>query len=244
MMERDGFVTFGSDPRVLRWANAAYQRTNKLTAVDGVLDAQLRHQQTWFVGVDTLDNTSDGTVGDVQFLGPWDVPKLPLHRAQISIVYAGYPQKDVDESEANHRYRVKRRAAHVDGLLPVGPEKRRFVHEPHAYILGLPLNDVSAAPTVVWKGSHHIMKRALVNAIGDKIPADVDITEVYQAARREVFERCEMVPITCKVGESFLLDRFALHGTECWDSTHKPVKEGRMIAFLRPEFSNSRDWLG
>jgi hypothetical protein len=109
--------------------------------------------------------------------------------------------------------------------------------------LGLPLNDVAAAPTVVWKGSHHIMKRALGAAIGRQSPADVDITDVYQAARREVFDTCEMVAINCTVGEAFLLNRFALHGTEIWDAAHAPVKEGRMIAFLRPEFPNPNDWL-
>jgi hypothetical protein len=117
------------------------------------------------------------------------------------------------------------------------------LREPHGFIVGLPLNDVAAAPTVVWKGSHHIMKRALVAAIGDRMPADVDITEVYQSARREVFESCEMVAITCKTGQSFLLDRFALHGTECWNPAHAPVAQGRMIAFIRPEFPNPRDWL-
>lgn len=243
MMDRDGFVTFGYDPHVARWAKAAYLRTLELTAVAGVLAAQLRHQDTWFVGVDTLDNDTKGTVSGVPLQGPWDVPKLPLHAAQVSIVYAGYPKKDADESTANHLYRINRRAAHVDGLLPVGPDRRRFAHEPHAYILGLPLNDVVAAPTVVWQGSHHIMKRALVAAIGDQTPADVDITDVYQTARREVFDTCEMVAINCAVGEAFLLDRFALHGTESWDVAHPPVKEGRMIAFLRPEFPNPRDWL-
>lgn len=242
-MDRDGFVTFGYDPRVARWANAAYLRTLELTALDGVLSAQLRHQDTWFVGVDTLDNDVDGTVSGVPLEGAWDVPKLELHHAQVSIVYAGYPKRDVDESETNHQYRIRRRAAHVDGLLPVGPDKRRYAHEPHAYILGRPLNDVAAAPTVVWKGSHHIMKRALGAAIGRQSPADVDITDVYQAARREVFETCEMVAINCTVGEAFLLHRFALHGTEIWDAAHAPVKEGRMIAFLRPEFPNPNDWL-
>lgn len=243
MIGRDGFVTFGHDPCVERWAKAAYERTVELTASNAVLDAQMRHQQTWFVGVDTLDNDLDGAVSGVPLEGPWDLPKLPLHRAQVSIVYAGYPIQDLDESDANHSYRINRRAAHVDGLLPVGPNKRRYAHEPHAYILGLPLNDVCAAPTVVWKGSHHIMKRALVEAIGDQMPADVDITDVYQDARREVFARCEMVAINCKVGESFQLDRFALHGTECWNPSKEPVQEGRMVAFLRPEFPNPRDWL-
>lgn len=243
MMPDDGFVTFAHDPRVLRWANAAFQRTIERLSDKDVLDAQMRHENTWFVGVDTLDNDSEGAVSGVPLSGPWDVPKLAMHPAQVSIVYAGYPGKDMDESETSHRYRLNRRAAHVDGLLPVGPAKRRFVLEPHAYVLGLPLNNVVAAPTVLWRGSHHIMKRALIDVIGDNMPADVDITDAYQKARRAVFENCDMVPINCKVGESFLLDRFALHGTERWDPRHKPVKEGRMIAFLRPEFPDPRDWL-
>jgi hypothetical protein len=36
-------------------------------------------------------------------------------------------------------------AAHVDGLLAEGPEKRRYVREPHAYILGVTLSIAAAA---------------------------------------------------------------------------------------------------
>lgn len=243
-MNWDGYVIYGFDPRVARWAKAAYDRTQKLISDPSVLDKQMRHERTWFVGVDTLDNDEEGAINLTPLIGPWNLPKLPLHRAQVSIVYAGYPMQDIDESDANHRYRIKRRAAHVDGLLPVGANKRRFAQEPHAYILGLPLNNVSAAPTVVWKGSHHIMKQALVTAIGDHEPADVDITEVYHKARQEVFNTCEMVALDCEPGHSFMLDRFLLHGTERWDPSHSPENEGRMIAFFRPEFPNPRDWLG
>ncbi len=53
------------------------------------------------------------------------------------------------------RFRLNRDAAHLDGLLPIGPDKRRMVKEPHAWILGLPLNacGAGASPLVVWEGS-------------------------------------------------------------------------------------------
>ena len=56
-----------------------------------------------------------------------------------------------------------RDAAHLDGVLPVGSDKRRMVKEPHAWIVGLSLNaaDAGAAPLVVWEGSHLVMGAAL-----------------------------------------------------------------------------------
>ncbi|MFT5864927.1 MAG: hypothetical protein ACI9PY_000771 [Ascidiaceihabitans sp.] len=246
MMGRDGFVTFDYDVGVADWASAAYVETSKTLSDPAIKSAQMRHGNTWFVGVDALANSSDGSVNGTPLIGPWQkyVPDLPLHRAQVSIVYAGYPLQDADESDANHRYRITRKAAHVDGLLPVGAARRRYPQELHAYILGLPLNDVATAPTVIWKGSHTIMQAALNKAVGAQNPADVDVTDIYQAARREVFERCEMVPLPATPGQSFLLHRFALHGTDVWDAAFGNLpSEGRMIAFFRPEVSQPDQWL-
>ncbi|WP_390913891.1 hypothetical protein [Pseudosulfitobacter sp. SM2401] len=246
MMHADGFVTFGFDGDVATWAAAAHARTSEILSDPVTKAAQMRHANTWFVGVDTLNNGPDGSIVDVPLVGPWQshVPKLPLHPAQVSVVYNGYPQQDADESDANHRYRISRKAAHVDGLLPVGAARRRYPQELHAYILGLPLNDVATAPTVVWKGSHLIMQAALAKAIGADNPTQVDVTDIYQAARRDVFDRCEMIPLNAKPGESFLLHRFALHGTDVWDADFGPLPaEGRMIAFFRPEVSQQDQWL-
>ena len=74
-----------------------------------------------------------------------------------------------------------------------GTERRRVIEEPHAYILGIPLNEapVEAAPLVLWEGSHVIMRDALEKALQphpEEMWDQVDVTEVYQAARREVFE--------------------------------------------------------
>ncbi|MBY5933990.1 hypothetical protein KUV51_13345 [Tateyamaria omphalii] len=242
MMARDGFVVFDHDPRTMRWAEAARKTAEGLAADPKVQSANLRHGRTWFVGVDVLPNDTWGGVAGVPLAGPWQphVPDLPLHAAQVSIVYPGYPVRDPDQSDANHRFRQTRMAAHVDGLLPEGPARRRFPREFHAYILGLPLNDVSASPTVIWPGSHRIMQAALAGAIGDNDPGQVDVTEAYHAARRTVFERCAPVPIRARPGQSFLIHRFALHGTQPWDGADT---DGRMIAFFRPEFAKAGLWL-
>jgi hypothetical protein len=179
-------------------------------------------------------------------LGAWRnaVPALPLHRAQVSIIYPGYPKQDVGESDANHRYRLNRSAAHVDGLLPVGLQKRRFAMEYHAYILAIPLGKVAAAPTVVWEGSQTIMQRALREAIGDADPSQVDITDAYQAARREVFDCCPKAPLNITKGQAALLHPFLLHGTDPWDpEIADPDGYGRMVAFFRPDLGDGRAWL-
>ncbi|WP_299729329.1 hypothetical protein [uncultured Tateyamaria sp.] len=241
-LSRDGFVVFDSDPRVAAWARAAHRAASRV-ANDPVVRAQnLRHGQTWFVGVDVLSNDPDGAVDGVPLAGPWQdqVPDVPMHKGQVSIIYPGYPQRDPDQSAANHRYRITRAAAHVDGLLPEGPERHRYAREFHAYVLGLPLNAVGAAPTVVWPGSQKIMQSAIAEAIGKNPVEDVDLTEAYHAARRTVFDSCDPVPVHATPGQSFLIHRFALHGTAPWQGAVGP---GRMIAFFRPEFPDPLDWL-
>ena len=71
---------------------------------------------------------------------------LPLHRAQVSVCYPGYPQPSAEESEAAYDFRRNRDAAHVDGLHGEGPEKRRYLKEPHAYILGITLTGSPPMP--------------------------------------------------------------------------------------------------
>ncbi len=241
-MEEDGFILFDADPCVAKWAEAAKAVAEGITSDPGMLAANLRHAKTWFVGVDVLPNAADGSVAGVPLKGPWEphIPELPQHHAQVSIIYPGYPRKDPEESDANHRFRINRDAAHVDGLLPEGLARRRFAREYHAYILGLPLNAVSAAPTVVWRGSHRVMQAALAAAVGTQPIGSVDLTDAYHAARRQVFETCERVPLIAAPGQSYLIHRFALHGTAPWQGPDGP---GRMVAFLRPEFPNPADWL-
>ena len=95
-----------------------------------------------------------------------------LHRAQVSVTYPGYPRQDAGESDANYRFRRQRDAAHLDGLLPLGPDKRRHLQEPHAWRLGVALTraDADAAPLVVWDDSHAVIRRACNGAYADVAP--------------------------------------------------------------------------
>lgn len=238
----DGFVRFGPDQNLIPWIDAAYAEGLRISQSPEAQATQLRHGETWFVGLDALPNGSDGALAGVPLVGPWSLPDLPLHRAQLSIVYPGYPAQDSDQSDANHAFRKNRFAAHLDGLLPVGPERRRYAQEWHAYILGIPLNQTKAAPTVVWRGSHHIMQDAMRRAIGSADAQSVDVTDAYAQARRAVFDICEPVMLTPEGhGTSFLLHRFALHGTAPWDG--EGVAEGRLVAFFRPAYKDSVAWL-
>lgn len=247
MNARDGFAVFDYDPGVAAWAAEATDLMKVIVQDTDTRSRNMRHGDTWFIGLDMLPNAADGSIGGTPLPGAWrgEVADLPLHRAQVSVVYPGYPRRGPADSEAQHRYRVRRGAAHVDGLLPLGPQRRRFAREYHAYILAVPLNEVRASPTMVWQGSHRIMQAALVQAIGTADPAAVDVTEAYQAARREVFETCRQVPLYLRVGETALIHRFALHGTAPWDpAVTDDTGEGRMIAFFRPECAGgSAEWL-
>ncbi|MEO1638928.1 MAG: hypothetical protein AAFU41_06725 [Pseudomonadota bacterium] len=233
-LAENGYVVCPFDAAVTRWAAAAAGVATEVLQGDG----ERRHGRTWFVGVDALPNAADGSIGGVPLAGGWrDLVPAPKkwHRAQLSVVFPGYPQRDADESEVAHRYRRNRDAAHVDGLLPEGPDRRRHLREPHAFILGLPLNATTASPLVVWRGSHRIMRAAFEAAYAgipdDKI-GNVDVTEAYQAARREVFATCQRVPLTAAPGQAMVLDRHLLHGVAPWDTD--TGDDMRMVAYFRP----------
>lgn len=240
----DGFLRLPADTSVKRWAKAAYDCALSISQDPAAQATHLRHGKTWFVGVDALPNAQDGRLNDVPLDGPWrsHVPNLPLHPAQLSIIYAGYPKQDVSEPDANHRYRLRRGAAHVDGLLPVGPHRRRFAREYHAYILGIPLNACPASPTLVWPRSHLTMASTLRTVIGDNPIQHEDLTEPYQKARRTILNTVEPIPLHAAPGESFLIHRHALHGTAPWNNAPH-YAQGRMIAFFRPSFADAHHWL-
>ena len=234
----DGFVTYPWSSDVMDWASAALPLARR--ALRG---AERRHGGTWAPGVDLLANEPDGAVAGVPLLGPWRRDAQwsgGWHRAQISAVWPGYPRQDARESDAAHRYRKVRDAAHVDGLLPVGPDRRRFPREFHAFVLGIPLTTTSEAPTVVWRGSHHIVRHYLSEVIADRDASSVDVTEAYHAARRAVFESCERVEMSADEGACYLIHRLALHGTAPWSG---PAGEPRIVAFFRPELDGAGGWL-
>lgn len=250
---RAGWARFPADDRSRAWAAAA-----RIAADRAVADPANRHWLdcggTWFVGVNVLDTAPTGAVAGVPLAGPaldairaaglwpaaWD-------RAQVSVVWPGYPRPREGETEAASRYRRDRDAAHVDGLMAAGPERRRMAREFHGFILGLPLSEAGpgAAPFVVWEGSQLVMARGFREALAGR-PAEAwpetDLTGVYHAARREVFGTCRRVAIHARPGEAYLVHRLALHGVAPWQEGAAAEEAGRMIAYFRPEIGTG-EWL-
>lgn len=238
-----GWRRIGFDPGIAAWAAAARRAAG--AALRGEV---LRCGGTWAVGLDVLPNGPDGAVGGVAF--PWQavgVQPVPLHRGQLSAVYPGYPQPSPDETEAAYRFRLNRDAAHLDGLLAVGAEKRRMVKEPHGWILGLPLNECSAgaSPLVVWEGSHRIIRAALEAAFAGQAGdwSELDLTDAYTAARAEVFKTCPRVEVPGRPGEAVWLHRLTIHGVVPWQAGAEAPAEGRVVAYFRPLLGSVRDWV-
>lgn len=245
--DRLGWAAFPPEDCVSEWV-ASVAPVARAIASDPNRPAEwVRHQATWFVGVNALPNDAGGAVNGGPGLDGQAIRAaramygdLPLEPAQVSVIYRGYPKQDPDETDANHRFRLNRDAAHVDGLLPVGPTKRRKLLEPHAFVLGIPLNasPVAAAPMVVWEGSHQIMAQAFIQAferVAEADRPDLDVTDIYKAARKRCFEECKRSVVHVPVGGSYLIHRMALHGVAPWDDAVDGPKDGRIIAYFRPE---------
>ena len=242
-----GWTRFAQDPELLHWLGSAIPAARAAVA-DPANAHWLRCQGSWFAGVNVLANDTDGAVAGsgplrgaaVDFLRTaLGLTSIAWDRGQISVAYPGYPRQSADESDAAFRYRLNRDSAHLDGLLPVGPNRRRMLREPHGFVLGLPMSDADAgaSPMVVWEGSHEVMRAALHTALAAQDPetwADVDVTGAYHAARREVFATCRRVVVHARPGQAYLVHRLALHGVSPWVKGAKAPPEGRMIAYFRP----------
>ncbi|NDW52301.1 hypothetical protein [Aliiroseovarius sp. PrR006] len=254
--DRNGWVKFAYDKAIAAWVDHVTPLALEARNDPEQIATWLRAGGTWFVGVNAIANDGQGHVGG----GPALTGALrdftenrfgwyDLDRAQVSITYPGYPQRDPHETDAGFRYRRDRDAAHLDGLKPELSGGGRCVAEAHAYVIGIPLNrtDDRASPLVLWEGSHLIMRKALRDAFED-VPADQmrrhDVTQAYQAARREVFETCSRITVHATPGEAYLMDRFTLHGVAPWQDGAKAPSEGRMIAYFRPDLPGGvSDWL-
>lgn len=239
-----GWRRIGFHKLINDWSNAAHPLAVKALSET---DEPLRCGGTWAVGLDLLPNGADGSVGGVSL--PWRVLGLAptaLHPAQLSTVHPGYPQPSPEETEAGYGFRLRRDSAHLDGLLAIGPDKRRMVKEPHAWILGLPLTVSEASPLVVWEGSHLLMQAALSRAFAGHPPetwGDVDITEAYQAARAEVFRTCPRVELPGRPGEAVVMHRHLIHGVAPWADGASAPPEGRIVAYFRPLLPSVAAWM-
>lgn len=239
-----GWRRIGPTAGLAAWAAAALPAAKAALAA---MDEPLRCGGTWAVGLDLLPNDPAGRVAGVDL--PWaDLGLMPepLHRAQLSTVFPGYPQPSTDETPSAFAFRRSRDAAHLDGLLPTGPDRLRMVKEPHGWIVGIPLNDSTGAPLVVWQGSHEVLRKALLAALSPH-PAqswgDIDLTAAYANARRQVFATCPRIELPARPGEATLLHRLTLHGVAPWDDAAAAPPEGRIIAYFRPLLPSVQDWL-
>ncbi len=251
-----GWMRFPFDRELLEWVSSALPVARN--AVMAPENARWHVcEDTWFVGVNALPNDSNGALAGngplrgkaVETVAASGFPTDSWDRAQISIIYPGYPRPREGETEAAFAYRRDRDAAHVDGLMRIGCERRRMLREPHAFILGIPLTEAGpdAGPLVVWEGSHEIMRQALGEVLcPNPVEAwtEVDMTEAYHAARREVFRNCPRVPVHARPGEAYLVHRLALHGVAPWKPGAVASDDGRMIAYFRPPLAGAvSDWI-
>ncbi|NRB01510.1 MAG: hypothetical protein HRU32_17160, partial [Rhodobacteraceae bacterium] len=168
-----GWAVLPASPATHAWAEVARGIAEERLE-DPAHDTWYRHDRTWFAGVDVLPNDPDGALGPVALAGPaltvlgaLGYPVTDWHAGQMSAVFPGYPGRDAEETDASAGFRRNRDAAHVDGLLPIGPNRRRMLREPHAFVLGIPLSpaDKGASPLAVWDGSHRSIGAALCSAL-------------------------------------------------------------------------------
>jgi hypothetical protein len=251
-----GWRRFGHDPQIAEWVARTLPQARLAVASSGNAE-WLRSGGTWFAGVNVLPNDARGMVpgglplaGDVlRFIGSeLGFARPEFEQGQVSVCYPGYPKPMAGESDSAFAYRRDRAAAHLDGLVPEGPERRRHLRETHSFLLGIPMVEASAAasPFVIWEGSHEILRAALRAAFADLPPetwGDVDVTEAYHEARRRIFAECPMVEIMAKPGEAYLVHRLALHGMARWRETATAGPDGRMIVYFRPILFGPEEWL-
>ncbi len=248
------WCSFARDPALVQWIAHALPAAKN--AVQAPQHAHWwRHDNTWFVGVNALDNDDLGCVGQsaplsgqaVHFIqNTLQIDPISWDRGQVSVLCRGYPGQDGTESAAASRFRRQQYAAHVDGLQR-DEHQRRHLNEPHAFILGIPMVPYSAqhAPLVVWEGSHTLVQAALKERLMSIDPAlwhTQDVTDTYRQARQAAFARCNMRQLVVEPGAAYLLHRLAVHGTLPWQDEHD-LPHGRMICYFRPLLHQIADWL-
>lgn len=251
-----GWCRFSHDDALASWLTQILPVAR--AAVTATENAEWLHcGGTWFVGVNSLPNGPDGAVpGGTPIAGhavefvrhALGMTEFGWDKGQVSVVYRGYPKRMESETRAAFRYRRERDAAHIDGVLRDGPDKRRYLRMYHEFILGIPVDAVSSAtsPLVVWEGSHELVRQAFRARFGE-LPAsswpDEDVTDTYNAVRRRIFASCKRIEITAKPGEAYLLHRLTLHGIAPWSASEPEAAESRMIVYFRPNTGSPETWL-
>ena len=107
-----GYREFGYDEQVAKWAEFAKKKGNRILADPAQLQKWLQCEGTWFVGVDVLPNDSRGDFINTQFPNVFKsfmskINLKPYHKAQLSVIFPGYPKPRIGDSEAAFEYRRK-----------------------------------------------------------------------------------------------------------------------------------------
>ncbi len=253
---QQGWCQFEYDPALMAWLQQILPAAR--ATVTAPENAQWhRCEGTWFTGVNVLPNDCDGALQSsdpisgaaVRFIAEeLELTDFCWDRGQISVCYPGYPRPKAGEYAAAFAYRRDRDAAHLDGLLPEGPDKRRHMREFAGFILGIPLVEASsnASPFVLWKGSHEIIREAFLRRFDGIEPQhweDEDVTEIYQQTRRQIFAECRRVEVHVEPGECYLAHRLLLHGMAPWGEGASAGQDGRMICYFRPPCLTPWQWL-
>ena len=241
----------GRSRPVSHWAAAA-RPAAAAAARDPAKAHWLRCGGTWFVGVDALPNDAQGRVGERPAarrcrhgLHPrrtWHFPcRCTARRSRSATPAIRSPRRE--ESEAAFSFRLKRDAAHVDGLLAEGPEQ---APHPEGAARLYPRPDADRA----------IRRRSTAYRVGG----------LASASMRDMFEKAARRPcagdlarhrphrrlsggaprrssppaggsrLPSAPGEAVLLHRHLLHGVAPWGEVPTASADGRMIAYFRPEF--------
>jgi hypothetical protein len=253
---KNGWCRFSYDPDLAHWVRQTLPEARRAARAPEHAH-WLRCGGTWFVGVNALANDALGAVGNgpplrgaaLDFIrNDLGMKEFTWDHAQLSVCYPGYPRPMASESDAAFLYRRDRDAAHVDGLLPEGLARRRHLREHHGFILGIPMVDTNpdASPFVIWEGSHHIMResfRARLDGIPPEQWRDTDLTDIYHATRRRIFDTCRRIEVVAQPGEAYLAHRLALHGMAPWRAPSTGFPDGRMVCYFRPEIGGPLNWL-
>jgi len=212
----NGYCVFERDVALIDWINASLPAARRV--VNDPKNAHwLRCGGTWFVGVNVLGNDALGRVENglplqglaVEFIQSCITQtELDLDSGQLSVCYPGYPQPSEQEAESAYAYRLYRDAAHIDGIIKGG--EHRYLTELHRYILAIPMVEFSndASPFVVWEGSHKIIQQRLSSYLSDYPPdqwGNIPISDVYNAARKEVFEKCQRLELALTPGQAIVV---------------------------------------
>jgi len=105
MFGTTGWRRFKANDEIKKWANVARKFASGAAQNPDLKEKWLQCEGTWYVGVDVLPSDENGRFDGFALAGPvsdliQSVATKPLHPAQVSIIYPGYPKPRQGETKA------------------------------------------------------------------------------------------------------------------------------------------------